>query len=174
MARTFSQPGSTITLTAPSGGVVAGTPKLIGGLFVVPQNTVAATLPFEAKTDGVHTLTKTSAQAWAEGDKIYWNTSTSKCDSDGTTGPLIGIAVAVAANPTSTGVVRLNGTAPAASEGPQPLIAALVDNSGGVAVDGTIAAVTSSATAADAVKELATQVNAILAALKTAGIISST
>ena len=53
----------------------------------------------------------------------------------------------------------------------QPTIAALVDNSGGVAVDGTIAAVSSSATAADAIKELATQVEAIRAAIKAAGII---
>lgn len=47
----------------------------------------------------------------------------------------------------------------------------LTDNSGGVAVDGTIAAVNSSATAADAIKELATQQNAIIAALKAAKII---
>lgn len=41
-------------------------------------------------------------------------------------------------------------------------ITSLVDNSGGVAADGTIAAVTTVAQAADAIKELATKVNEIL------------
>lgn len=173
MARTYVQPGNVIEFTAPTGGVTAGTPVLIGGLLVIPQDTKAQTLPFNGMVVGVHTLPKTSAQAWAEGDKIYWNTSTSLCDNVATTGPLIGVAVAVAANPTSTGVVRLNGSAASTAEGPQTTIAALVDNSGGVAVDGTIAAVTSSATAADAVKELATTLNAVIAALKAAGIVAS-
>lgn len=52
----------------------------------------------------------------------------------------------------------------------QARVGQLVDNSGGVAVDGTIAAVTTSATAADAIKELATKVNAIELALHNAGI----
>jgi predicted RecA/RadA family phage recombinase len=162
-----------MTFTAPSGGVTAGTPVLIGGLLVVPQDTVAQTLPFEGMVVGVHTLTKTSAQAWTEGQKVYWNTGTSKVDSDSASGPLIGVAVVVADNPSATGVVRLNGTTSAYSEGQQPVIAALVDNSGGVAVDGTIAAVSSSATAADAVKELATTLNLVIAALKAAGIVAS-
>lgn len=49
---------------------------------------------------------------------------------------------------------------------------ALTDNSGGVAVDNTIAAVTTSLTAADAVKELATTVNAIRTKLISAGVFS--
>jgi hypothetical protein len=53
----------------------------------------------------------------------------------------------------------------------------LTDNSGGAAADGTIAIIRSDTTAhaaadaADAVKELSTKVNAILAALRTAGVI---
>ena len=50
--------------------------------------------------------------------------------------------------------------------------AALTDNSGGVAVDGTIAAVNSSATAADGIKELATKVNALRTQLVAAGVMS--
>jgi hypothetical protein len=45
-------------------------------------------------------------------------------------------------------------------------IVALTDNSGGVAVDNTIAAVTSSATAADAITELATKLNEVINRLK--------
>lgn len=54
----------------------------------------------------------------------------------------------------------------------QATIAAIVDNSGGAAADGTIGAVTDVATAAAAVKELATKQNEIIASLKSAGIVS--
>jgi len=56
-------------------------------------------------------------------------------------------------------------------------VASLTDNSGGAAADGTIAVIRSdtlanvSSDCADAVKELSTKVNAILAALRTAGIL---
>jgi len=53
------------------------------------------------------------------------------------------------------------------------VVAALVDNSGGAAADGTIAAVTDAATAANAIKELATKLNAILTSLKDAGVMAS-
>jgi hypothetical protein len=53
----------------------------------------------------------------------------------------------------------------------QTAITALTDNSGGAAADGTIAAVVDVATAANAIKELATKVNEIIAALNLAGIV---
>lgn len=142
MARNFVQPGKTLTLTAPSGGVVTGLGYLIGAIFVVAMRTVAETLGFEGATEGVWTLPKTSAQAWTEGLRIYWDDTNHRCDSDGTKGPLIGIAAAVAANPSSTGDVRLNGISPGLLEGPEGAVADLVDNSGGAAADGTIAVVT--------------------------------
>lgn len=110
MSTNFKKPGLNLTLTAPTGGVVAGLGYLIGALFVVAMTTVDQTLAFVGAVEGVFDLVKTSAQAWTEGQKIYWNTSTSKADNDPTTGPLIGVAAAVAANPSSTGTVRLNGT----------------------------------------------------------------
>lgn len=129
-------------LTAPSGGVVKGQGYLIGSLFVVARRTCAEGATFSGATSGKWPLIKTAAQAWTEGQKIYWNIGTSKADSDGTTGPLIGVAAVVAANPSTTGMVRINPSVPAASEGPQAAEADLVDNGGGAAADGTIAAVT--------------------------------
>lgn len=161
MARTFVQPGKILSLIAPSGGVVASAPLMIGSLFVIPQNTAAQTLPFEGMVTGVHTLSKTSAQAWTAGQKVYWNASTSKVDSDATTGPLIGVAVEIAANPTSTGLVRLNGGAADSSEGPQAAIADLT-------------AITSGDSPTEAEHNLVvTKVNAILAALRTVGVIAT-
>ena len=106
-----------VRLTAPGGGVTKGLGYLIGSLFVVARSTAAAAAKFTGATAGVWTLTKTSAQAWTEGQKIYWNTSTSKADSDVTTGPLIGVAAEAAANPSSTGRVRLNAASSATAEG---------------------------------------------------------
>ena len=40
MSRVFIQPGDVMTFTAPGGGVTAGVGLLIGGLFVIPQETV--------------------------------------------------------------------------------------------------------------------------------------
>lgn len=134
MARTYIQPGEVVTKTAPVGGVTSGTPVLIGSLFGVPQTDADYGAEFELLVVGVHELAKTSAQAWTEGQKIYWDNGNSRCDSDSTVGQLIGVADQVAANPSSTGKVRLNGVAPATAEGPQGAIAALTDSSG---YDGT-------------------------------------
>lgn len=111
MARNFIQPGDVLTLTAPSGGVVAGTAYLIGTLLVVAQNTVAETLPFEGKTTGVFEYAKVSAQAWTEGAKVYWDNTAKNFTTTASGNSLAGVAVAVAANPSATGLVRLDGVA---------------------------------------------------------------
>lgn len=185
--------------TAPEGGVVKGTAYLIGSLLVIARANAAEAAYFTAAVGGRWTLAKTSAQAWTEGQKLYWNISTSKLDSDGTTGPLVGVAAAVAANPSSTGDVILSGVPASTSEGPQTTIAALTGTLTGTA-NGSLAdiAATAAATAGDATpsaaqvdagiatavasivtgvneqnKELMTKVNEIIASLKAAGIVAS-
>jgi len=162
MARKFIQPGETLSLTAVA-DVVAGQSVLIGSIFGIVQENALSGAQMQVKRVGVHDVTKTSAQAWTEGQRVYWNTSTSKYDSVSTVGPLVGLAVAVAANPSTTGRVLLTPAGGNVSGAVAP--AALVDNSGGAAADGTIAAVSDVATAANAIKELATKVNAIIAAM---------
>jgi predicted RecA/RadA family phage recombinase len=69
----------------------------------------------ECATRGVYTLPKTSAQAWTVGAAIYLIPSTRVVTTATTSGNLLlGTAMAVADNPSATGVVRLNGSAPAA------------------------------------------------------------
>lgn len=132
--------GNTLTLTAPSGDVVSGGAYLIGSLLVIANGDAVEGDPFEAETAGVFELAKTTGQAWTEGQKLYWKVSTSKLTSTATDGQLVGVATAAAASGDTTGLCRLNGVAPAASEGPQAAIADLTDNSGGTAND-TITAV---------------------------------
>lgn len=137
----FIQPGETLTLTTDR-AVSSGGGFLAGSIFGVAVATYANGDAGEFNTCGVYSLTKTSAQAWTVGQKIYWDDTAHECTTDGTAGQLIGVATAVADNPSSTGYVRLNESVPSSSEGPQAAVTDLTDNSGGAAADGTIGAVT--------------------------------
>lgn len=109
MASNYIQPGKTLTLTAPY-IVASGAGALIGNLFGVALKALAAAASGEFNTVGVWSLAKTSGQAWVVGDKIYWDNVNKRCDNLASAGfVLIGVATAVAANPSSTGYVRLNG-----------------------------------------------------------------
>lgn len=162
MSNTHFQPGKVLTLTAPTGGVVAGTPYKIGSLFVIARTTAAQTLPFSGVVVGVHTLLKTSAQAWAEGDRLYWNAGTSLVSNLPADGMFIGFAVAAAANPSASGKVLLVSGAELA-EGAQAAVAdvATADS------DATYGAAESTL-----INEMKTQFNALLARLRLAGIIA--
>lgn len=189
MATNYVQPGKTLTLTAPYQRN-SGLGAQVGFIFGVALQTVANGVDGEFGIDGVWELAKTSAQAWTQGQKIYWDNGNKRCDNDPEVGMLIGVAAEAADNPSSTGIVRLNGVAPATAEGPQDVIAALTDSTNGGAVDGTVAEVTDLATAGgntytdaavnakfdivnDNFKEVTVELNLILAALKQAGIIAS-
>ena len=114
MANTWRQPGVSIELTAPAGGVVANEGYMVGELFVIAANgDVAAGKPFVGQAAGVFEIDKVSAQAWAEGDVIYWDDS-GKLASNVSGDRAIGRAIAAAANPTSTGLVKLDDASNAA------------------------------------------------------------
>lgn len=111
MAKTFIQEGCTLTFTAPTGGVTAGTPVLIGNVLAVPAATVAQTLPFEGCTEGVHSLVKATGTAWTEGCLLYWDDSAKKITTVSTSNYRIGFAVVAAASGDTTGKVKLSGHA---------------------------------------------------------------
>lgn len=177
MATNYVQPGNTVTLTAPYQRDTGKGAK-VGAIFGVALQTVANAVDGEFGIRGVWTLDKTSAQAWSQGDRIYWDDSNKRCDSDATVGMFIGVALEAADNPSSTGVVLL---CPGAElvEGKQAAITSLTDNTGGSA-DNTLANLadgTTYATDHPAIEnnfaDLAAKINAILAALRAAGIIAT-
>lgn len=107
--KTFSQTGDVLTFTAPTGGVVSGTGVKIGDILVIATVTAAQTLPFTGVRSGVVSHAKLSAQAWTEGQQVNWD-DTNKRFTTVTTGNFrAGVAYAVAANPTATGLVVLSG-----------------------------------------------------------------
>ena len=69
----FVQPGESIEFIAPSGGVVAGTPKQIGQMLVIPAVTAAETVRFNGMIRGLFKVTKVGSQAWAEGAVVFWD-----------------------------------------------------------------------------------------------------
>lgn len=110
MSKVFAQPGHVIPLVAPYQRN-PGEGALVGTVFGVSIDTVALSVSGQFAVDGVWTLAKTSAQAWAVGDKVYWDNTNKRCDNAPAAGfRKIGYATAVAANPTATGNVRLDST----------------------------------------------------------------
>jgi len=130
LATNYVQEGDHLDLLAPY-DVVSGAGMQVGSIFGVALGDALSGAAVRGATEGVWDLAKTSAQAWSVGQKVYWDNSLKVCTTDGTLGMLIGTATAIAANPTSTGLVRLNGAAPASSEGPQAAIVVLTDSTGG-------------------------------------------
>jgi len=107
MASNFVQPGKTVTLTAPSGGVVSGQILAIGQLVGVALNTAAQGDPFELATEGVFEVAKTSALAIDPGDAVYLDAMNSVVNKTSPAQKEVGVAVSSAANPSATVKVKL-------------------------------------------------------------------
>lgn len=112
MASNFVQEGDTLTLIAPSGGVVAGKGYVIGSLFVVALTTAAENATFAGATAGVFTMTKAAAgsgKAFTAGEAIFYdNGSNKQWDKTGAGFFQIGVAVAAAATTDTTVKVAIN------------------------------------------------------------------
>jgi predicted RecA/RadA family phage recombinase len=104
------QDGKVLTLTAPY-AVASGAGALVGSIFAVATAAVANGASGEFQRLGVFELAKVSAQAWTVGAKIYWDNTNKQCTTTSSGNTLIGVATAVAADPSSTGYVLLDGAA---------------------------------------------------------------
>ena len=107
----FIQPGNTITVTAPTGGVASGEGVLIGSLFGVAAFDAEESESIEIQTVGVMVLPKLSTDVVAVGDLLHWDATNNRLTKTATSNKLIGVAVAAAGNGAATVVVRLNGIA---------------------------------------------------------------
>lgn len=107
--RNYITPGEHVTITA-AAAITSGQPVLVGDLFGVAQGDADISEDVVIVRRGVFELPKTGAQAWTVGAKIYWDAGNSACTTTASGNKLIGVAVAVAANPSATGRVLLDGT----------------------------------------------------------------
>ena len=145
MATNYVQLGKVLSLTAPYDRTT-GQGMQVGNLFAVALGTALSGAAIQGQVDGVWTLAKTSAQAWTIGQPIYWDNTNKRCDSDPSLGQLIGVASAVAANPSSTGTVRLNGTVPETVEPNAPITT--ITGDGAITIRSGVVALTKGSAAA--------------------------
>lgn len=130
MAANYVQEGDVLTLTAPY-TVTSGQGAQIGSQFGVALADITNAVAGEFATSGVWDLTALSTATGAQGAKAYWDNNNKRVDTDGTVGILIGSLVTAKTNGQTTARVKLNEAVGDMSEGPQPAIAALTDNTGG-------------------------------------------
>lgn len=109
MSNNYIQPGEHVTVVSP--GTVAGQMYKVGSIIGVAQTTTDSGQNVVLSVIGVYEVPKVSAQAWAVGDPVYFVTASRNLTNVSATGHfLVGVATEVAANPTSVGRARLNGT----------------------------------------------------------------
>lgn len=106
--KNYLRPGDVLPLTAPYARS-AGQGALVGSLFGVAKSDVANGAVGEFAIEGEFSLAKVSAQAWTAGAKIYWDDLAKLLTTVNTSNTFVGHASAAAANPSSTGRVRLHG-----------------------------------------------------------------
>lgn len=108
MAKNFVQEGDVLTLTAPYTRA-SGQAALIGtGLFGVTLTDLDNGETGAFAMSGVYTLAKVEAQAWATlGLPIYWDASTKLLTTTSGGNTLVGYNTVVAANPSTTGTIRI-------------------------------------------------------------------
>src|SRR5688572_29570856 len=109
--KNYVQPGDTVEVTIPAGGVASGAGVLVGTLFGVAAATYAAGVAGQVKTTGVFDLAKNTGggSAWTVGAKIYWDNTAKLATITATANTFIGHALAAAADGAAVGRVRLHG-----------------------------------------------------------------
>lgn len=107
--KNFVQAGSNLTIPTPH-AVTAGHGVKLGGIFGVAVGSAASGSTVDIATFGVYDLAKVTAETFAIGAAVYWDDSEGLVTSTATDNTKIGVAVAVAGNPSASVKVRLNGT----------------------------------------------------------------
>jgi predicted RecA/RadA family phage recombinase len=105
--KNFVQKGDVLTL-APGAAVASGVGYLFGSaLFGVATNDVANGASGEFITQGVVEIAKTSALAISVGDRLYWDPAAKVVNKTSAAQQQVGVAVAVAGNPSATVLMKL-------------------------------------------------------------------
>ena len=81
-------------------------------IFGIAAHDAASGDPLETVTAGVFDLSKIGSQAWAPGDKVYWDNTNKRVTKIATDNTLMGVALGIVGSSAdeTTGRVRLNGS----------------------------------------------------------------
>lgn len=166
--KNYIQPGEIISVLA-GADYVSGQSIVVGDLVGICIDDIATGAVGLARIAGVVQVSKVSAQQWDAGQKVYWDESlglfTTVSDSDAT---FAGVAVEAAANPSSTGKIKLNQGAGKA------VLVAFAAGADLAGVDGTGNNAAPLVGTEARLDSLDTAMLAVIAALKNAGLMSST
>lgn len=108
--KNYIQDGNVVTVTA-AADVLSGGGHLVGSIFGMAQASAVSGDNVALVRTGVFEHAKTSAQAWTQGAKIYWDNSNKVFTTTASGNTLVGMAAEAAANPSATGLVLLDGAA---------------------------------------------------------------
>jgi len=110
------QPGKSVLVTA-GGTVASGSVQEVGSDFIgVALGAATNGTDYQLALEGVFNVAQKTSETWAQGDKIYWDSSAataSKTYVAGTADAFIGVATAAVAANAGTGPVKLRGGAEA-------------------------------------------------------------
>jgi predicted RecA/RadA family phage recombinase len=101
--------GDVVRVIAPT-AVMSGQPLLIGAMFGICAGSAAAGQPLDLWLKGVYQLAKPLAEVWAQGVALFWDNANLVVTLTSAGNTRIGVATFAAANPSSVGNVRLNGS----------------------------------------------------------------
>jgi len=108
--KNYVQPGNTLTIPAPTGGVVSGAPVAVGSLRGFAAATAAEGADVAVARAGVYEVVKATGEAWAVGDKLYYNATNGNFTKTATSAVLFGFAGAAAASADTAGQIVLGDT----------------------------------------------------------------
>lgn len=113
--KNYVQDGKSLTLD-PGATVAAGVGRLFGAaLFGVAVTDAVSGVESAFITEGVVDIAKTSALAISVGDRLYWDSTNKVVNKTTTAQQQVGVAVAAAANPSSTVLMKIQAALPAAT-----------------------------------------------------------
>lgn len=105
----FVAAGTSIAVTAPSGGVTGGKTYKVGGMIGVAVASAAEGEQYTLNLKGVYeNQDKATGTAWTKGDVLYWDDTAKKYTKTSTSNTLAGFAYEDAASGDATGSVLLS------------------------------------------------------------------
>ncbi len=103
--KNYSHSGDIVEVVAPA-NVASGDIVEVGKLVGIACTAALSGKPVNIKTTGVFTVKKVASQAWTVGAPVY--VAAGEATTTASTNTPLGHAVAVAANPSGLGLVRLS------------------------------------------------------------------
>lgn len=92
--KNYIESGKMLTFAAPY-DLLSGGGFMVGGIFAVAAFDALSTKIVEGMTEGVFDLTKIGSQAWAVGDRVYWDNTNKRLTTVASGNHAVGFAVAV-------------------------------------------------------------------------------